>query len=65
MSFLVAILIWFLLCVIIYKLTNKHGKQGIASMDCCCGVTGRTKATDYLNEMCCDCPYFVYNGKGY
>lgn len=25
----------------------------------CHGVVGGTKATNYLSEMCIDCPYFV------
>lgn len=34
-------------------------RRGIASMGCCCGVTGGTSATDYLSESCCDCKYFT------
>lgn len=25
----------------------------------CYGIVGGTKATNYLSEMCIDCPYFV------
>ena len=27
--------------------------KGYASIGCCKGLTGRTKSTDYLSEMCC------------
>ena len=33
--------------------------EGYASMGCCGGLTGGTKATDYLLETCCSCPYLV------
>ena len=33
--------------------------DGVASFGCCCGVVGGTRATDYLSEMCCDCPHWV------
>lgn len=33
--------------------------KGYASMSCCRGLTGGTKATDYLSETCCSCPYLV------
>lgn len=33
--------------------------RGVASMGCCCGVCGGTKATEYLSEHCIDCPHWV------
>ena len=33
--------------------------EGIAAMGCCCGTVGGTKTTEYLSEMCVDCPHFV------
>ena len=33
--------------------------EGYASMGCCGGLTGGTKATDYLSETCCSCPHYV------
>lgn len=32
---------------------------GYAVFECCGGVSGGTKNTEYLSEMCIDCPYFV------
>ena len=33
--------------------------EGYAVMGCCGGLVGGTRATDYLNERCCDCPHLV------
>ena len=33
--------------------------EGIAIMGCCCGLVGGTRATDYLQEHCVDCPHLV------
>lgn len=33
--------------------------DGYAAMGSCGGMVGGTKATEYLSEMCVDCPYFV------
>lgn len=33
--------------------------EGYAAMGCCGGLTGGTKATDYLSEMCIGCPHYV------
>ena len=33
--------------------------DGIATMGHCCGVVGGSKETDYLSEMCMDCPHWV------
>lgn len=33
--------------------------EGIAVMGCCCGLVGGTRATDYLQEHCVDCPHLV------
>lgn len=30
-----------------------------AAYECCGGVIGGTKNTEYLSEMCIDCPYFT------
>lgn len=32
---------------------------GYAVFECCGGVSGGTKNTEYLSEMCIDCPYFT------
>lgn len=34
-------------------------REGHAAMGCCGGITGGTKNTDYLSEICVDCPYLV------
>ena len=52
--------------VIIWGVTPDYEKcysdmeyEGYASMGCCGGLTGGTKATDYLLEMCISCPQYV------
>ena len=54
-------------------------ERGVAAFGCCCGLAGGSKATNYLSEMCCDCPhwtltdgerimimpFFCYNKKDY
>lgn len=38
---------------------------GIAAFNCCCGLTGGTLHTGYLQENCVDCPYLVlFDKKG-
>ena len=37
--------------------------EGYASMGCCGGLTGGTKATDYLLEMCISCPHYADLGR--
>ena len=32
---------------------------GIASMGRCCGVAGGNRESNYLAEMCMDCPHWV------
>lgn len=32
---------------------------GIAVFGCCKGLTGGSKQTGYLQEMCVDCPYYT------
>lgn len=32
-------------------------------MDCCGGLAGGTKYTDYLSEQCIDCPHLVLGCK--
>lgn len=62
------ILLAFLLiiAVIIWTVTPEYEKcysnmeyEGYAAMGCCGGLTGGTKATDYLSEMCIGCPHLV------
>ena len=36
---------------------------GIAAFNCCCGLTGGTLHTGYLQENCVDCPYLVLSDK--
>ena len=55
-----------IIAVIILAVTPEYDKcysdrerEGYASMGCCRGLTGGTKATDYLSEMCIGCPHYV------
>ena len=60
------LLILLIIAVVIWALTPEYEKcysnreyEGYASMGCCGGLTGGTKATDYLSETCCSCPHLV------
>lgn len=51
--------------VVIYSL-NDHEvcytdmeKQGRAAMGLCCGTSGGTRNTNYLSELCIDCPHYT------
>ena len=62
-SLLVLLLI---IALIVWGVTPDYEKcysdmeyEGYASMGCCGGLTGGTKATDYLSETCRSCPYLV------
>ena len=46
-----------IIAVIIWAVTPEY--EGYAAMGCCKGLTGETKATDYLSETCCNCPHLV------
>lgn len=67
MSKLIALFVLLLIiAVIILGVTPDYEKcysdmeyEGYASMGCCGGITGGTKSTDYLSEMCCSCPHLV------
>ena len=55
-----------IIALIIWGVTPDYEKcysdmeyEGYASMGCCGGLTGGTKATDYLSETCCSCPHYV------
>ena len=55
-----------IIAVIVWGITPNYDKcysdrerEGYASMGCCGGLTGGTKATDYLSEMCIGCPHYV------
>ena len=55
-----------IIALIVWALTPEYEKcysdrerKGYASMGCCGGLTGGTKATDYLSETCCSCPHLV------
>ena len=64
---LIAVLVLLLIiAVIFWGITPEYEKcysdrelEGYASMDCCGGLTGGTKSTDYLSETCCNCPHLV------
>ena len=32
---------------------------GYAVFECCCGIAGGTRNTEYLSVMCIGCPYFT------
>ena len=40
------------------KCYSEMENAGIAAFNCCCGLTGGTRYTDYLQENCVDCPYY-------
>ena len=42
------------------KCYSDQENAGYAVFGSCPGVCGGTKNTEYLSEMCIDCPYFVY-----
>ena len=59
-----------IIAVIILAVTPEYDKcysdrehEGYASMGCCRGLTGGTKATDYLSEMCIGCPHLILGCK--
>ena len=59
-----------IIAVIVLGVTPEYEKcysdmeyEGYASMGCCGGLTGGTKATDYLSETCCSCPYLILDCK--
>lgn len=64
---LIALLAFILIiAVIAWVVTPEYEKcysdmeyEGYASMGFCGGLTGGTKATDYLSETCCSCPHLV------
>lgn len=41
------------------KCYSEMENAGIAAFNCCSGLTGGTRHTDYLQENCVDCPYLV------
>lgn len=56
----------FFIAFVIWGVTPEYDKcysdmerQGYAVMDCCGGLVGGTRATDYLSEQCIDCPHLV------
>ena len=68
---LIALFVFLLIiAVVIWALTPEYEKcysdrehEGYASMGCCGGLTGGTKATDYLLEMCIGCTHYVDLGR--
>lgn len=64
---LIALFVFLLIiAVVIWALTPEYEKcysnrehEGYASMGCCGGITGGTKATYYLSETCRSCPHLV------
>ena len=55
---IIAVVIWALIPEY-EKCYSNRDHEGYASMGCCGGLTGGTKATDYLSETCCSCPHLV------
>lgn len=41
------------------KCYSEKEYDGIAVFGCCRGMVGRTRNTEYLSEMCIDCPYYT------
>ena len=55
-----------IVAVVVWGLTTDYDKcysdmeyEGYASMGCYGGLTGGTKAIDYLSETCYSCPHLV------
>ena len=55
-----------IIAVVIWGVTPDYEKcysnmeyEGYASMNCCGGLTGGTKSTNYLSETCCSCLHYV------
>lgn len=55
-----------IITVIAWTVTSDYDKcysnmerEGYAAMQCCKGLSGGTKNTDYLLKMCISCPYYV------
>ena len=62
---LILLLIWLLLICkpdynSCYDCMEQHGN---AAFGMCCGQSCGTKNTEYLSEICIDCPYFTMGGK--
>ena len=53
------VLVLFLTTTDYDKCYSEMEHQGYAIMECCGGLTGGTKSTDYLSEICIECPYLV------
>ena len=58
---LILLLIWLLLICkpdynSCYDCMEQHGN---ATFGMCCGQSGGTKNTEYLSEICINCPYFT------
>lgn len=56
----------FLIIFTIWGLTPEYDKcysemenNGYAAMNCCGGLVGGTKNTEYLSEICVSCPHLV------
>lgn len=41
------------------KCYSNREREGYSAMQCCKGLSGGTKNTDYLLEMCISCPHYV------
>lgn len=55
-----------IIAVIVWAVTPEYEKcysekeqEGYAVFGCCGGLTGETRATGYLSEMCIGCPHYV------
>ena len=60
------IIIFIMIGLVLFLTTTDYDKcysemerQGYAIMECCGGLTGGTKSTVYLSEICIECPYLV------
>ena len=66
MRILLVIVILLILVFVIRIITTDYDKcysereyEGYAAMGCCGGLVGGTSATDYLSEICVECPHLV------
>nr|WP_296955176.1 hypothetical protein [uncultured Mediterraneibacter sp.] len=43
---------------------NAREDEGVAAFGCCNGLTGGIRNSEYLQEMCINCPYYIGNQIG-
>lgn len=68
---IICVVIIVAITLLLHLLTTDYDKcysemehSGYAVMECCGGITGGTKSTDYLSNICVDCPYLVLGCAG-